>query len=471
MFMQPVLNSSKNYLENDPGFVTGPTGPKGDTGPTGPNSGFTGPTGPTGPIGETGPRGSGGATGPFGPPGSQGPQGDTGPRGPFGVTGSAGPQGPTGGTGPTGSTGPTGPTGSTGGQGLPGDTGNTGPVGDTGAQGPEGPTGPMGPTGPAGGPTGPTGPVGAAGATGATGATRADGSASATGATGPTGPQGPTGPTGPVGPVGPTGALGAVGNTGPTGPTGTIGATGPTGALGTQGPTGPTGATGTQGVEGPTGPTGSGAQTAIPLNGFNPQPFKVNASYLELGTKGYVPNLTIDTSNVNLAVPGNYVVTYSAPNYLTTTRDVVVSNTYLVGFSNMDGDPRTIQYRSTFLRTLEGWNRVISTPKIFNNRFDCSITIFYAHLGDSGVGATASPLNFHDSPNIPSIGNMTINLDLWDHMTNNARFPEPLLYYIIKHEIGHCLGIGDYSIWPVEQSIPELPYTGANALATYRGLV
>lgn len=52
MFMQPVLNSSKNYLENDPGFVTGPTGP----GPTGPNSGFTGPTGPTGPQGDTGPR-------------------------------------------------------------------------------------------------------------------------------------------------------------------------------------------------------------------------------------------------------------------------------------------------------------------------------------------------------------------------------------------------------------------------------
>jgi hypothetical protein len=163
------------------------------------------------------------------------------------------------------------------------------------------------------------------------------------------------------------------------------------------------------------------------------------------------------------------VITYSAPNYLTTTRDVIVSNTYLVGFSNMDGNPRTIQYRSTFLRTLVDWNRVITTPKIFDHRFDCSITINYANLGGGGVGAIASPQNLHESPKLPSIANLTINLDLWDYTTNNARFPESLLYYIVKHEVGHCLGIGDYEIWPVDESIPELPYTGVNALDTYRG--
>ena len=207
---------------------------------------------------------------------------------------------------------------------------------------------------------------------------------------------------------------------------------------------------------------------------------------------------TTTTTTTTTAAPTTTTTTTTTAAPTTTTTTTTTAAPTLTSSSQPDGDILyqvnndsgdtsfdSVAYTNIIQDAVNHWDRVIVGQPLSDWKLEANIT--FDSLGEGTLGSasiskvstTEGNLKFGEF--FPISGNMTLNTFYLSNMKDNVgNAGKSELYYVVKHEIGHLLGLGSFILRanstidgePVvtysEDGVDKYYYTGQHAFQAYK---
>ena len=204
------------------------------------------------------------------------------------------------------------------------------------------------------------------------------------------------------------------------------------------------------------------------------------------------------TTTTTTAAPATTTTTTTTAAPTTTTTTTTTAAPTLTSSSQPDGDILyqvnndsgdtsfdSVAYTNIIQDAVNHWDRVIVGQPLSDWKLEANIT--FDSLGEGTLGSasiskvstTEGNLKFGEF--FPISGNMTLNTFYLSNMKDNVgNAGKSELYYVVKHEIGHLLGLGSFILRanstidgePVvtysEDGVDKYYYTGQHAFQAYK---